>query len=114
MAEFKGTPGEWAFHKSRRGNGGVIDSHLNGRRRRRIATIRVGETATPEQIRADAAIIAESKNLLAACQTAEKWMAWWLSDCMCECEGGHTCGRTEREAELQNLRAVIQRATEPT
>jgi len=48
--------------------------------------------------------------LVAAAETAARWMQWWLDQDVCECEGPeHACGRTERERELENLRREIRR-----
>lgn len=47
-------------------------------------------------------------DLLAAATTAARWMRQWLDDDLCDCEGDHICGRTERERELQAIEKVIQ------
>lgn len=48
--------------------------------------------------------------LLAALQVSMRWMEWWLSHDLCECEGNHVCGKTERQAELDGCRAAIAKA----
>ncbi len=48
--------------------------------------------------------------LLSAAKTAEKWMQSWLDEKLCECEGYHYCGRTEREAELAQIKTAIRKA----
>lgn len=45
-----------------------------------------------------------------AVEIGAKWMRHWLSDHDCECETVHTCGYTQRSAELRRMEALLQSA----
>ena len=49
-------------------------------------------------------IVAE---LESAAKIAAHWMKDWLDQHCCECEYGHTCGRNERQKELDQILAAI-------
>ena len=49
----------------------------------------------------------EQMTLLEAAQTGAKWMRWWLDHNECECEGGHRCGKDERELELRAMEQAV-------
>lgn len=36
-----------------------------------------------------------------------KWIKWWLAENPCECEQGHTCGKYERQKELDAMDAAL-------
>lgn len=36
-----------------------------------------------------------------------KWMQWWLDENLCECNGIHICGRTQREQELNEFKKAL-------
>jgi hypothetical protein len=42
-----------------------------------------------------------------AAKVLAKWMQWWLDENLCECDGIHTCGRTQREQELNKFRQAL-------
>jgi len=52
----------------------------------------------------------ELNDLLSAAKVGAKWMRWWLEQNECECEYGHTCGKTERMRELAQMEAAIAEA----
>jgi hypothetical protein len=64
----------------------------------------------PEAIKRALAAEARIKKLEAVVEAAKvlaKWMQWWLDENLCECDGIHTCGRTQREQELNKFRQAL-------
>ena len=53
--------------------------------------------------------IDSSNDLLCAAKVGAKWMRWWLEQNECECEYGHTCGRKERQHELEQIERAIEK-----
>ena len=47
--------------------------------------------------------------LRGAAKPALRWMKDWVSDPICECEYGHTCGLTEREDEIKRLDEILNK-----
>jgi hypothetical protein len=45
--------------------------------------------------------------LLEAARNGAKWMEFWLENTECECSIGHSCGKTERERELADMKKAI-------
>lgn len=58
----------------------------------------------------DMNLIAAAPDLLESLQVTVKWMEWWLSQQICECEADHVCGKKERQQELDNARSAIAKA----
>lgn len=52
---------------------------------------------------------AEAKitKLARALKPAIRWMQEWLDEDLCECEYGHTCGKNERQAELEQMKQAL-------
>ncbi len=48
--------------------------------------------------------------LLAAAVIGARWMRFWIDDDLCDCDGEHHCGRTERRKELTVMEASIAKA----
>lgn len=48
--------------------------------------------------------------LLEALKKTTAWMQWWLDQNECECEQGHTCGKTQRQNDLDSANAAIAKA----
>jgi len=51
----------------------------------------------------------ENDALRDAAKPALRWMKDWVSDPICECEYGHTCGLTEREDEIKRLDEILNK-----
>jgi hypothetical protein len=49
----------------------------------------------------------DAERLAEALEIGVKWMDWWTSQYMCECEDGHICGKAQRIAELTKMRAAL-------
>ena len=50
----------------------------------------------------------ERITLLEAAKIGARWMQDWLDQSCCDCEHGHTCGRNEREKELNQILEAIK------
>jgi hypothetical protein len=68
------------------------------------------ETRQQNESEAQGREASELHGLLSAAKTGAKWMRWWLEQNECECEYGHTCGKTERMRELEEMEAAIAKA----
>jgi len=49
-----------------------------------------------------------TKQLVETSKNAATWMKWWLDQRECDCDGTHTCGFTERQKELKELREALK------
>jgi hypothetical protein len=53
------------------------------------------------------------EELKAAASKAATWMQWWLDQNECECDGlPHTCGKLERQRELDELKKLLDSSEE--
>lgn len=46
--------------------------------------------------------------LLEAAKKGAEWMRWWIERVECDCDNGHSCGRTERRQELAQMERAIK------
>ena len=63
------------------------------------------------EMRANANLIAAAPELLETLEKAASWMRFWLDQQECDCpEIYHTCGRYDREKELEEMQAALKKA----
>lgn len=48
--------------------------------------------------------------LVEALESTGKWMEFWLEEDLCDCEGAHICGKTERRNELAIIKELLTKA----
>ena len=67
--------------------------------------------AKQDELEANANLIAAAPELLETLEKAASWMRFWLDQQECDCpEIYHTCGRYDRERELEQMQAAIKKA----
>jgi len=48
--------------------------------------------------------------LVEALELTGKWMEFWLEEDLCDCEGVHICGKTERKKELKVIKELLEKS----
>lgn len=107
----KHTPGPWQIHDKKY----CIDEIWGNLEGPLEGTIRGTQVCTMEQtedgcIFANAKLVAAAPELLTAVEIGVRWMEWWLTQNECECEDQHKCGKSERQHELNIMKAALAKA----
>lgn len=116
MSEFKGTPGPWyiRFGGSDSDDGFCVATNNAAASRIKVVCecwpCTIVDQEHREELLKNARLIASAPDLLDALQVTTKWMEWWLSNDICECEGSHVCGKPDRQEELDAARSAIAKA----
>ncbi len=53
---------------------------------------------------------AQNAEFRQAAHIAGSWLSWWLDTGECECEGGHICGKPQREHELRDIYMLLNKS----